>query len=64
VYVSGSSYGRLSAHWKTLADRLKDVAGRTSLPKLRTWAVDASRRLRRMAERERRSEEEEDLRTE
>jgi hypothetical protein len=61
-YVSGSWSGPASAHWDQLADSLKDIAGRTALLKLRRWAADSAQSLRRMAERDRHREEEEELR--
>jgi hypothetical protein len=61
-YVSGSWVGPASAHWDQLADSLEEVAGRTVLPKLRRWAANSARSLRRMAERDRQGEEEEELR--
>jgi hypothetical protein len=61
-YVSGSWSGPASTHWEQLATSIKEVAKRTKLPKLRRWATDAARSLRRMAERDRQREEEEDLR--
>jgi hypothetical protein len=61
-YVSGSWAGPASAHWDQLADSLKEVADRTVLPKLRRWAINSARSLRRMAERDRQREEEEGLR--
>lgn len=61
AYVSGSWWGPASAHWKQLADSLEGVAGRTALPKLRHWATNSAQSLRRMAERDRQREEEEDL---
>lgn len=62
AYVSGSWTGPTSAHWASLAGELAEVARRTKLPKLRRWADDAARSLRRMAEREIQREEEEELR--
>ena len=61
-YVSGSWSGPASAHWDQLADSLEEVAGRTALPRLRRWAANSARSLRRMAERDRQREEEEELR--
>ena len=61
AFVSGSWSGPASGHWDQLADSLKEVAGRTALPKLRHWATNSARSLRRMAERDRQREEEEDL---
>ena len=61
-YTSGSWCGPTSMHWDQLAETLEAVAARTSLPKLRRWAADSSHSLRRMAERNRQREEEEELR--
>lgn len=61
-YMSGGWVGPASAHWDQLANSLEEVAGRTALPKLRRWAADSARSLRKMAERERQREEEEELR--
>lgn len=61
-YVSGSWCGPASAHWDQLADSLENVSRRTALPKLRHWAAHSARSLRRMAERDRKREEEEELR--
>jgi hypothetical protein len=62
-YTSGSSLGDLSAHWNKLADSLTTIATRTTMPKLRRWAIKCEEQLRRMAERERQLEEEEKLRS-
>jgi len=62
AYMSGSWSGPTSVHWEQLADSLEEVAGRTALPKLRRWAADSARFLRRMAERDRQREDEEELR--
>lgn len=61
-YVSGSWSGPASTHWEQLATSLEEVAQRTKLPKLRRWATDSGRSLKRMAERDRLREEEEELR--
>jgi len=61
-YVSGSWIGPSSIHWKQLAALLDEVAERTELHKLRRWATDGAHKLRQMAERDRKREEEEDLR--
>lgn len=61
-YMSGSWSGPASSHWDELAGALEAVARRTGLPKLRRWASDSARSLRKMAERDRQREEEEDLR--
>jgi hypothetical protein len=61
-YVSGSWYGSASEHWNALAAELQAVAERTSLPRLRRWAREAARGLRRMAEQDERREAEEELR--
>jgi len=62
-YVSGTWWGPASTHWEQLAATVDQVAKRTNLPKLRGWAADAACELRRMAERDRQREEEEDLRS-
>lgn len=62
AYVSGGWLGPASSHWDQLAESLDAVTGRTALPKLRRWASDAARSLRKMAERDRQWEEEEELR--
>jgi hypothetical protein len=62
AFVSGSWYGPASAHWDVLADSLEKVAGQTRLPNLRRWATNSVQSLRRMAERDRQREEEEELR--
>ena len=61
-YVSGVWSGPASIHWVELAKALEEVASRTKLPKLRSWANNSARSLRGDAERERQREEEEDLR--
>ncbi len=61
-YVSGSWTGPASSHWTKLAEALDAIASRTKLPKLRRWAADSARSLRRMAERDHQREEEEALR--
>ena len=61
-YISGSWTGPSSNHWEELALEMDEVVSRTNLPKLRTWARNAARSLRQMAEQERQHEEEEKLR--
>jgi hypothetical protein len=61
-YLSGTWWGPASAHWVELAQSLEMVSKRTALPKLRVWAANSARSLRRMAERDQQREEEEDLR--
>ena len=61
AYISGGWAGPASLHWISLADRLVKVADRTSLQKLRRWAVKAERSLRNMAENEHAREQEEEL---
>lgn len=61
-YVSGMWRGSATSHWTQLAEALDDVVGRAALPTVRRWASDSARSLRRMAERDRQWEEEEDLR--
>jgi hypothetical protein len=62
AYVSGSWWGPASSHWDQRAETLDTVAARTKLPKLHRWASDSACSLRRMAERDRQREEEEDIR--
>ena len=62
VFASGSWTGPASTHWTGLAGFLKDVAQKTSLPKLRRWAGDSAHEFERMAERDSKREEEEFLR--
>ena len=61
-YQSGSWSGSASSHWDQLAETLDSVTSRTALPKLRRWASDSARSLRKMAERDRQREDEEKLR--
>jgi hypothetical protein len=61
-YTTGSWYGPDSAHWEQLADSLDAVATRTAFPKLRCWASNSARHLRKMAQQDRQREEEEDVR--
>jgi len=61
-YMSGSWWGPASEHWDELAHSLEQVSARTALSKLRRWARNSARSLRKMAERDRQREEEEDLR--
>jgi hypothetical protein len=60
-YASGSWWGLASKHWDHVADKIEDAARKTALPKLRIWATDAVRKLRKMAERDRQREEEEEF---
>jgi autotransporter-associated beta strand protein len=62
AYISGFWTRPDSSHWNQLAGTLDAVATRTALPKLRRWASDSARHLRKMAERDRQREQEEDLR--
>jgi hypothetical protein len=61
--VSGSWSGPASGNWERMAEKLEGVATRTALPNLRTWARERAKQFRRMAEKDRQREEEEDLRT-
>jgi hypothetical protein len=61
-YLSGSFWGPASAHWVELAESLEAVARRTALPKLRSWASNSAKSLRKMAEQHQQREEERDLR--
>ncbi len=60
-YVSGSWFGRSSEHWTELANEMNQVATRTALHRLKTWALWMSTTLVEMAERDREREDEEDL---
>jgi DNA polymerase III delta prime subunit len=62
TYMSGSYSGLSSSHWNQFAQELNAVAKRTKLPKLRRWASDSARSLRKMAQRDQQREEEEELR--
>jgi hypothetical protein len=60
-YISGTWWGPASSHWNQLAESLDQVTARTKLPKLRRWARESAKTLRKMAEDDRRQEEEEAL---
>ncbi len=62
VFLSGGWSGPASAHWGELARTLDEVAIRTRHPKLKRWAMNSARKLRRMAEVDRKREEEENIR--
>jgi hypothetical protein len=62
AYRTGAWIGPASIHWDELAKALDEVAGRTSLPKLRRWATSSSRILRDMASQDWEREQEENLR--
>ncbi|MDP3207937.1 MAG: hypothetical protein Q8M65_02205 [Rhodoglobus sp.] len=59
AYLSGSWSGPVSEHWKEIAARLSETEQRTKLPRLKTWALGATRSLLEMAESERQREDEE-----
>ncbi len=61
-YLSGSWTGPSSSRWNHLAQKLDAVVERTKLPKLRRWASNSARSLRKMAEMGYQREEEEELR--
>jgi len=61
-FISGSWTGPASGHWAELAASLTRVAQHTALPKLRRWAQGAASSLEKMAEQDRRREQEEELR--
>jgi hypothetical protein len=61
AFFSSAWSGQASDHYNQRAEGLREIAGRTSLPKLRRWANDAAESFREMAEGERQREEEEDL---
>jgi len=50
AYISGSWWGTASSHYATLAHNLAEVAAKTKLPKLRSWANDSARSLLEMAQ--------------
>jgi hypothetical protein len=61
-FISGSWTGPASGHWAELAETVTCVAQRSALPKLRRWAQVAASSLEKMAEQDRRREQEEELR--
>lgn len=61
-WLSGGWSGSTAAHWEELAASLDDVARRTELPRLRSWAERSAHSLREMAERDRDREAEHELR--
>lgn len=61
-YVSGSWWGPASLHWIELAKSLDEVSKKSRYPKLRSWATETANSLREMSERDRRREEEDDIR--
>ena len=62
LYVSGSWIGKASERWQSIADSLEAAANRTGLPKVSRWTRGASQTFQRMAENDRRREQEERLR--
>jgi hypothetical protein len=60
-YLSGSWTGPSSLHWDELRVTIEEVAARPNYPKLRDWAATSARSLRKMAEENRKREEEEAL---
>jgi hypothetical protein len=61
-YLSGGWVGPASARWTELAMNAEEVAKRSKLPKLRSWATETARGFKEMAERDRQREEEEEIR--
>ena len=61
-YISGAWWGPASAHWSQLAAALDEIATHTGLRNLGRWASNSAHSLREMAERDRKREEEEELR--
>jgi hypothetical protein len=61
-YVTGSWSGPASEHWEQLAESLEEIAKRTVMPKLHSWADRSVCFLREMAQRDQQREEEEKLR--
>ena len=62
AYLSGGWVGDASTHWDSLAERLDQFAYATSATKAKDWAASTARDLRRMAEKERAREAEEQIR--
>jgi hypothetical protein len=62
AWVSGSWWGPASAHWERVADQLKALAQATNEPVLAEWARRAADSFRQMAQRDRKREEEEQVR--
>jgi hypothetical protein len=62
MFLSGTWVGKSSAHWESSATALNDIAHRTALPRVRSWALKAASDFREMAERDRVREAEEELR--
>jgi hypothetical protein len=61
-YLTGTWWGPASIHWEQLATDLEEVIKRTAIPALRNWAINSARQLHEMAARERRRQEEEEIR--
>lgn len=60
-FTTGSWSVSSSAHWDDLACKLDQVSKQTSLIKLKLWSINSARHIRKMAERERKEEEEENI---
>lgn len=61
-FISGIYHGPSSVHWESMADLLDQIGKGTPSARIKKWAEGGSRDFRRMAERDRQSEEEEELR--
>jgi DNA polymerase III delta prime subunit len=61
-YLTGTWIGPTSTRWNHLAGELERISKTTSKPKLRMWSIEYAHYLREMEERDRRREEEEDIR--
>jgi hypothetical protein len=61
-FMSGTWVGKSSEHWDSSATKLNDIARRTALPKVRSWALQAASDFRQMAEKDRVREAEQELR--
>jgi hypothetical protein len=61
-WVSGGWWGPASAHWLSTSEQLKVIATNTKEPAVADWARHAAESFRQMAERERKREEEEQIR--
>jgi hypothetical protein len=62
AFTSGTWWGPSSDHWNNLAKKLEERAKATKLPGLQTWAANSARALRKMAEKDKKHEDERKLR--
>lgn len=62
AWVAGGWWGPSSAHWGDIANQLKAVAHNTKEPAVADWARRAAESFQQMAARDRKREEEEEIR--